>query len=275
MPANISTRGSAESVLGLIVVSALALVLKRRYDAAAVVLGLAVHFKIYPFIYGASILALLRHSPSPPSPYSSGRRRLFTKLLSWAQVRFAVISIATFAALGGLMYGIWGHSFLQHTYFYHLTRRDHRHNFSLYFYPTYLNYSSSSSSKSPLQNPLVSFIPQMALSIGTGFMFGKDDITLAWFVQTACFVTFNKVCTSQYFMWYLWFLPLILPRLRLSFQRAGVLIAVWVGVQALWLSIAYKLEFLGEPVFFSLWAASALFLVANAWVLVEVVHAYG
>jgi phosphatidylinositol glycan class M len=146
----------------------------------------------------------------------------------------------------------WGHPFLQHTYFYHLTRRDHRHNFSLYFYPTYLTYSSSSGTKSPLQNPLVSFIPQMALSIGTGFMFGKNDITLAWFVQTVCFVIFNKVCTSQvskvlsppriqprfichvlikYFMWYMWFLPLILPRLHLSLQRAGALLTVWIGAQ--------------------------------------------
>ena len=42
----------------------------------------------------------------------------------------------------------------------------------------------------------------------------------------------------------------------------------------MWLSIAYRLEFLGDQVFFSLWLASALFLAVNAWVLVEVVHAY-
>src|SRR5260370_8141635 len=60
MPANISTRGSAESFLGLIVISTLAFAIRGRMDAAAIFLGLATHFKIYPFIYGASLLVFIR-----------------------------------------------------------------------------------------------------------------------------------------------------------------------------------------------------------------------
>lgn len=89
----------------------------------------------------------------------------------------------------------WGQPFLEHTYLYHLTRRDHRHNFSLYFYPTYLAHSLSRTTI--LRNPLLSFVPQMVLSLGTGFIFGTHDLPFAWFVQTSVFVLFNKVCTSQ------------------------------------------------------------------------------
>jgi hypothetical protein len=50
-----------------------------------------------------------------------------------------------------------------------------------------------------LRSPLVSFVPQMVLTIGSGLLFGrrKQDLVLAWFVQTVVFVMFNKVCTSQ------------------------------------------------------------------------------
>lgn len=39
----------------------------------------------------------------------------------------------------------------------------------------------------------------------------------------------------------------------MSTRRAVAYGAVWIGTQALWLSEAYKLEFLGQNVFFGLW----------------------
>lgn len=55
MVANISTRGSSEGLLAVIVVALLWTVLQRRVRLAGVLLGLGVHFKIYPFVYGASV----------------------------------------------------------------------------------------------------------------------------------------------------------------------------------------------------------------------------
>lgn len=61
----ISTRGSAEALVGVLVLATLysAMLAVRqpdsRFATTAVWLALAVHVKIYPFIYGASLLALL------------------------------------------------------------------------------------------------------------------------------------------------------------------------------------------------------------------------
>jgi len=43
--------------------------------------------------------------------------------------------------------------------------------------------------------------------------------------------------------------------------------AVWIGTQALWLAEAYKLEFLGDDVFFGLWVRGLLYVTGHAWVL--------
>jgi phosphatidylinositol glycan class M len=83
------------------------------------------------------------------------------------------------------------------------------------------------------------------------------------------FVTFNKVCTSQYFIWYWVFVPLIwrAPHgIYISYRQLVIIILVWFGSQALWLSNAYALEFMGIPVFYSLWICSAIFFVVNTWI---------
>lgn len=268
--ANISTRGSAESVLGAMVVSTHFLVLANHLDWAAVLLGLAIHFKLYPVIYGPSILVWIdQQTPLRFSLASITKRR----------VRFVVISALSFLLLNLVMFALWGYPFLQHTYLYHLTRRDHRHNFSPYFYPIYLSYGLSSSPNfssftAVLRSPLVSFLPQMLLCLLAGVILAKRDLSFAWFIQTMVFVTFNKVCTSQYFMWYLWFLPLVLPKMHISTKRGVTLGLVWVLSQALWLATAFRLELLGENVYVWVWAASVIFLLSNGFVLGEILSTF-
>lgn len=54
MVANISTRGSSEGLVAVIVIALLAAILEGRISLAGMLLGFGVHFKIYPFIYAAS-----------------------------------------------------------------------------------------------------------------------------------------------------------------------------------------------------------------------------
>jgi len=48
---NVSTRGNADTMVGLMVVGVLNMLLDERYKSAAFLYGFVVHFKIYPIIY--------------------------------------------------------------------------------------------------------------------------------------------------------------------------------------------------------------------------------
>ncbi|KAH9824178.1 family 50 glycosyltransferase [Melampsora americana] len=268
--ANISTRGSSESILGVLIISTLYCFERKRFTLSAILLGLAVHFKIYPFIYGASIWTQL----GSYSNLNSWSHRLIS--INKLQFRFALISIGTLSTSSALMYSIWGHEYLQHSYLYHLNRLDHRHNFSPYFYQIYLNFFEPDPSPLMrfLSHPLISFVPQISLSLGLGFLFGLNDLRFAWFIQTLAFVGFNKVITSQYFLWYLWLIPLILNRIHLSRSRLISMLSSWIITQALWLNQAYQLEFLGRSVFRPLWICSCLFFISHSWILICLIQAY-
>ena len=60
----------------------------------------------------------------------------------------------------------------------------------------------------------------------------------------------------------------------MSARQAFMYGAVWVGTQALWLAGAYRLEFLGENVFFELWIRGLIYVVGNCWVLAGLMDAY-
>ena len=119
-------------------------------------------------------------------------------------------------------YCSYGNEFLQEAYLYHFTRTDIKHNFSVYFYMLYV---TSESLLSRLIS-LMAFLPQLLLVVVTAIIL-HQDITLCLFVQTCVFVTFNKVCTSQYFLWYLVLLPLVVPYSKLNIHQAFVLTSSW------------------------------------------------
>lgn len=86
----------------------------------------------------------------------------------------------------------YGREFIDNAYLYHLVRQDHRHNFSIWFYHLYLSSAVSSNSLASK----MAFVPQLVLTMVAGVKLYKD-LPFCWFIQTAIFVTFNKVCTSQ------------------------------------------------------------------------------
>lgn len=96
--ANISTRGSAESVLGAMVVSTHFLVLANYLDSAAVLLGLAIHFKLYPIIYGPTILVWI--DQQIPLQFSLA-------FITKRRIRFVAISALSFLFLNAAMFALY------------------------------------------------------------------------------------------------------------------------------------------------------------------------
>lgn len=207
MVATISTRGSSEGLLGVMVVALLWAVLSKRIILASVLLGLAVHFKIYPFIYGVSILWYLEpqatstsEKNSGPSGEKSSAASVWQSLLAFltpSRIILLAFSLATFMVLNISMYAIYSTPFLTHTYLHHLTRIDHRHNFSPY--NTLLHLSSAvPSATGAVKFESLAFIPQLALSaVLIPLALAKKDLAGTMLAQTFAFVAFNKVCTSQ------------------------------------------------------------------------------
>lgn len=206
MVATISTRGSSEGLLCVIVVALLWAVVHGRIGLAGVLLGLAVHFKIYPFIYGASILWYLEALPkSKPSRQKDSNElsrfplvQQMRDFITPDRITLVLTSLATFTALNLLMYRLYSTPFLTHTFLHHLTRIDHRHNFSPYNTLLYLSSSSPGDHASNFHFESLAFIPQLALSaVLIPLALAKKDLAGAMLAQTFAFVTFNKVCTSQ------------------------------------------------------------------------------
>ncbi|KAI7830527.1 PIG-M-domain-containing protein [Gamsiella multidivaricata] len=302
MVANISTRGNAESVIGAMVLGSFYLIMKKRIGWGAFLYGLSVHFKTYPIIYSIALLVMMddgygesqgevahdrrdekeQETVRQLNGEQSGSRNSSNNIVlktvkglvdfvTWRRVRFGLLSGGWFFLITGLMYYMYGYEFLFETYLYHVTRKDHRHNFSFWFYNIYLTFTSPTGTLVGV----LTFVPQLALVLAIGCCFGKDIFFCA-FLQTFAFVAWNKVCTAQYFMWYIVFLPLLIPclasnpRMGLRSQGRNMLVG-WVIAQGLWLSQAYNLEFLGLNTFWNLFLASGLMYATNVWILVELI----
>ncbi|KAK4180965.1 family 50 putative glycosyltransferase [Triangularia setosa] len=286
MVATISTRGSSEGLLGVLVVALLWAVLERRVTLAGLLLGFSVHFKIYPFIYAPAIVWWMDNESMFPNktnpPKSSQPTSLTTRIINFitpARIQLAVISLTTFSTLNMAMYLIYGHPFLQETYLHHVTRIDHRHNFSPYNTQLYLSSSLPPSLSPSFQIEKLAFLPQLLLSaLLIPLVSAKKSLPTSMLAQTFAFVTFNKVCTSQYFLWYMVLLPLYLPQSSfLKNKKFGVAaLVLWVLSQGAWLQQGFELEFLGRSTFLpGLWLASLGFFGVNCWILGVVIGDVG
>ncbi|KAI8619661.1 PIG-M-domain-containing protein [Chytriomyces sp. MP71] len=215
-------------------------------------------------------------NPNPEPNPDTTLRGWLRSFFSINRLKFGIISAAVFLSFGALFYNLYGHDFLEHTYLYHITRQDHRHNFSVYFYHLYLDSNALHNSR---MSGLLAFLPQLGVSTFAGAVPAmKGDIAFALFAQTFVFVMLNKVVTSQYFMWYLCFLPIILQRSELissQWRKGLILLGMWIFGQALWLFNAYCLEHLGQNTFRALHVSGIIFEIVNAYVLVQTMRWHG
>ncbi|KAI6242802.1 GPI mannosyltransferase 1 [Aphelenchoides fujianensis] len=249
----ISSRGNADTVVCAAVALVLWLLVVKQWIPAAVAHGLlAIHLKIYPLIFLPSVFV---HLAQLSSRLSVGEN--FVRLLAnWKGFVYCALAVLFFALTVLIGHHFYGQRFLDEYLLYHFHRQDVKHNFSPYFYPIYL------ASDDPLLSKILgfgAFVPQLVLIVFFAFRYGHD-LPFCWCLTTFGFVSLNKVCTSQYFVWYLMFLPLIADRIQMCTTTVIKLIGLWFAGQGLWLLPAYLLEFKGWPVMEAVWAAVVMVL---------------
>ncbi|KAM3719742.1 GPI mannosyltransferase [Dirofilaria immitis] len=239
LTAVISSRGNADALVCATVLWTLYLLKQNQLWLAALVYGLlAVQLKLYPIIYLPSIFLSLSNVSSYCG-WIDYVKRLISNVKGYI---FILIFSSGFLSLVTIYYVLYGMSYIKEALFYHLYRTDTRHNFSPYFYILYLATNNMQLSR------LISFcafIPQASLIIWLAFRF-HDDLPFCWLLTTIVFVSFNKVCTSQYFIWYLCLLPIAQRNIEMSTKAAVYLMILWFLGQAFWLYPAYLFEFRGK-----------------------------
>ncbi|VDK45818.1 unnamed protein product [Anisakis simplex] len=226
LTAIISTRGNADVLVCAAVIYTLKLINDKQWLLAAVSHGLlAVQLKIYPVIYMPSIFLCISNVRLASGYWDYCRRFL----LNWKGFVFVLISTSSFTASVIVYYYFYGAPYLNESLLYHLKRIDTRHNFSPYFYPLYLSQYDN------MVSQLIgrfAFFPQAFLLVILSFRFYKD-LAFCWMILTMVFVTFNKVCTSQYFIWFVCLIPIaqrtVEQRINTEFDMVFYLIGLGLG----------------------------------------------
>ncbi|KAK8969677.1 GPI mannosyltransferase 1 [Platanthera guangdongensis] len=295
----IGTRGNCEPIVCAVILWIITCLMNGKLFQAAFWYGLIVHFRIYPIIYSLPFLLVISNKrigplgmpilsqwvphthktvresfPSKIAMPSLFRHYIYNpwfplkKIITKDTIKFSLFSGCVFFAWTSLFFYLYGWKFLKEALLYHLTRTDPRHNFSIYFYHIYLHHQQGFSTL----EKVISFLPQLIVQLTLVLHFA-EDLPFCLFLQTAAFVSFNKVITAQYFVWFFCLLPLILPWSRMKLKWKGLMcISIWMGSQLHWLMWAYLLEFKGRNVFLPLWMASILFLVASTCVWLMLIH---
>jgi hypothetical protein len=87
-------------------------------------IGLVTHLRIYPLIHALPLYLFL----------AQGRQ-----FLNWRSIRFGLISGGLFIGLFIIFDRMYPKEFAWETYFYHFSRKDHRHNVSIFWVSNWLN----------------------------------------------------------------------------------------------------------------------------------------
>ena len=203
----ISSRGNAESFVILFIALFTYFMAFQRRFLAAFCLGIAIHLKLFPIVYLPTVLVFYGLFP-----WASSKRKanidcglstasqskhpsIFSNEfinLKKRHVSFLLTSVSSAALLFWGVYSLYGKMAIKESLVYHLTRSDHRHNFSPFFTLFHCQKDQIS-----LAYRIVLFIPQLILLCAIAIKFGRIDFPFACCLQTFTFVSFNRVITSQ------------------------------------------------------------------------------
>ncbi|CDJ59484.1 GPI mannosyltransferase 1, putative [Eimeria maxima] len=227
--------------------------------------GLAVHLKVYPVIYGVPILLFMQQGAlsSPcrvvvavPSVLlltaEDGAKAVGLRFIG-AETKGCMDVPLTSRTSGLSRANRYGFPFVFESYLYHATRSDHRHNMSPYFYLLYLD------SVAPVKKAfsiLLAAPSQSRLNVRFSVFPQVPGSSIGHSLRTVAFVALNKVCTTQYFLWWLCLMPFAVGATDMkknTLLQTGLVMAVFQVACLVWLFFGYQLEFEGKPVFLEVW----------------------
>ncbi|EPY42879.1 phosphatidylinositol glycan, class M [Angomonas deanei] len=264
---NVSTRGNSDMLITFMSMFVLSRFFDKKYFSAAAMLGFAVHLKIYPIIYALPlVLGVIENSEG--RSYIKKFMNAFPTILLCG-----ILFVVCFAVPTYLCYLKFGYRYLYEALIYHFYREDHRHNFSPYWLLMYINMGRRAMGVGVDHSAgLFAFIPQFIVLFYSAWRL-RRNIAHACCVQTVLFIAFNKVCTVQYFVWFIPFLPFVFceplntatgkKSARPSLWTMCAAFTLWSLTIPLWVVTAYPLEFEGKNLFGRLWIVSCVFYMAT------------
>uniref|UniRef100_A0A0K0EHW2 GPI alpha-1,4-mannosyltransferase I, catalytic subunit n=1 Tax=Strongyloides stercoralis TaxID=6248 RepID=A0A0K0EHW2_STRER len=263
----ISSRGSSDALVCLFVMISLYLLLKQKWFLSSIIMGLfAIHLKIYPIIYLPSIFFYLSKKSDKLLSFES----IKNWITNYKGILYINTSLGIFYGTIVFWYQFYGELFLNEYLFYHIKRVDTAHNFSPYYLLLYQSMESPDITKII---GIFAFIPQFLCIIYFAILYHKD-LPFCWFITTISFVSLNKVCTSQYFLWYICFLPLIYIYVKIDEWKSIKMFILWLSGQFLWMFPAYLFEFHGFTTHYYMWLTSLIFLSINFWIMGTLIKGY-
>lgn len=273
----ISTRGNADSFPCFLIVLSIYFLQSNVFKnsitnivLSGFFLGSAIHLRLYPLAFTFPMyLSLGKYKINRNTPIKEG---LVSLLPNKNQMILAFSCVTSLLFITYAMYLRYGYEFLFETYIYHLLRKDTRHNFSILFYYTYLT-------KDQMSFDIVKILAQVSkcvLLFLLSLNYGCDPKTLpfAMFAQAVVLVAYNSVMTSQYFIWFLSLLPLVLKDFKMEPGKIVYLVFLWIATQCAWLFFAYQLEFKCRQVFMLIWCQSIMFYGSNVFILTQLIKYY-
>lgn len=182
---------------------------------AALFYGMLVHFRLYPILYGVSVVLYLNKGKIIPT--------LDT-------IKFFCYSAGLFTFLFIILVMMFGYIFVFEWALYHLVRKDPRHSQSVFWMRTMYRHEHGDA----LPVNLITLVFRLAAILIVSFRF-KRNISYAIFMQTMIFTTLNTVYTAQYAIWEIQMLPIILTQNNLYKKKGyffGILVAWFVLMEA-------------------------------------------
>lgn len=169
--AQISCRGSSDILAIALILMILWCVIKHKYITGGALFGLAVHFRIYPIIFGFPLIMYIDRKADESNKSMLKYLNPF-RYLTKNRIKFFGVSAVVFFALLALFYKLYGFQFLYETYLYHSIRKDHRHNFAPNAYFEYFNYLDLPQIKYPSRH--LGFFAQWILVGLVGIIFHQN-----------------------------------------------------------------------------------------------------